>query len=886
MARFLRFWRRLPFLFRRRRFDRDLEDEMRFHLEMKAQQNRSEGMSAEEARYAARRRFGNVTLLRERSWEAWGWGAAERFAKDVKLAARMLRKNPGFTAVAVLSLALGIGANTAIFSLINALVLRTLPVDQPGRLVLLSTLNPNGQKELLSVAMFEEIQRRQQVFSGLFGWRANAMANLEANGVAYAGCRDDATGEYFATLAVKPLLGRLFTPEDAAAGPPTVAVLDYRCWRRRFNGDPAVVGKFIRHEGKPLTIIGVTPESFGGLVADVACDLTVPLAFSTEQRRRREALSLIVAGRLKDGVSLEQARAHLEALWPAVQAAAVPEGRQGSARQEFFARRLVVDSAATGISYLRERFTRPLAVLMGVVALILLIACVNLASLMLSRAAGRQREMAIRVALGASGWRLVCQHLAESLLLAAAGAALGLWLAEWGTRFIARLIWTGYVPLRMNPAPDAQVLAFTAGIAIVTAVLFGIAPAWRATRADPGSVLQRSARMSGGTGRLGKALVAVQVALSLVLLIGAALFLRTIHNLRTVDVGFRRDGILLVQLFPRAGGHTGLDRTVYYDELADKVAALPGVRSVSYSNLAPIVPYEFKESVEVKSGAVAPVNAVVDILAPRFLETLGMRLLAGRDFNWHDDANAPRVALVSESLARRLFPLGDAVGQHLRVGAAREHQDIGIVGVVNSASLWILRSREPMAVYTPLGQVTRGIHPQMVIRAAVEPVSVAAPVRRTIESLGREYPLRIQTLRDRENWALMQERLIGILSSFFSGLALLLACVGLYGLMSYSVSRRIGEMGIRMALGAAPRTVLHLIIREAVTLVLAGILIGLPVAFAASRLVSGLLFGLSPADPLSIVASVTVLTAVALLAGYLPARRAARTDPMEALRCE
>jgi predicted permease len=276
----------------------------------------------------------------------------------------------------------------------------------------------------------------------------------------------------------------------------------------------------------------------------------------------------------------------------------------------------------------------------------------------------------------------------------------------------------------------------------------------------------------------------------------------------------------------------------------------------------------------------------VDVLAPRFLETLGMRLLAGRDFNWHDDANAPRVALVSESLARRLFLLGDAVGQHIRVGAAREHQDIEIVGVVNSASLWIVRSREPMAVYTPLGQARHGIMPQMLIRTAVDPASVAAPVRRTIESLGREYPLRMQTLRDRENWALMQERLISILSLFFSGLALLLACVGLYGLMSYSVNSRTAEMGIRMALGAGPETVLHLIIREAVTLVLAGILIGLPGAFAASRLVSGLLFGLSPADPLSMVASVTVLTAVALLAGYLPARRAARIDPMEALRCE
>jgi len=871
-------WRKLRALLQRRRLEEELAEEMRLHLEMKA------GESGDAPR--ARKEFGNVTLLRELSREAWGWGWLERLAQDLRYALRLLGKSPGFTAVAVLSLALGIGANSAIFSLINALVLRTLPVPQPGRLVLLSTLNPNGGKKLLSVAMFEEIQRRQQVFSGLFGWSANAIANLEANGVPYAGCRDDATGEYFAALGVKPLLGRLFTPEDALPPPATVAVLDYRCWRRRFDGDPDIVGKSIRLEGKPVTIIGVTPESYGGLVADVACDVTLPLGFSDGMRRRREALWMNVAGRLKDGVSLEQARTQLEAIWPAVQAAALPEGRQGSARQEFLALRLVVESAATGISYLRQRFTRPLTVLMGVVGVVLLIACVNLASLMLARAAGRQRELAVRAALGATRWRLVRQQLAESLLLAAAGAALGFLLAEWGTRFIARMIWTGYIPLRMDPAPDARVLAFTAAVAIVTAVLFGMAPAWRATRADPGTALQRSARISVSTGRSGKALVAVQVALSLVLLIGAALFLRTIHNLRTVDAGFRRDGVLLVILFPRAGGHEGLNRSVYYHELADRVAALAGVQSVSYSNLAPIVPREFKESVEPKSGTAAPVDAVTERVGPGLIETLGMRLLAGRDFTWRDDAKAPRVALISESLARQLFPSGGAVGQRIRVGMDREHQDLEIIGIVNSASLWMARSREPMAVYTPLGQWTRSVHPQMVIRTAVAPASVAAPVRRTIEAMGREYPLRIQSLREREDWAFMQERLIGILTSFFGGLALLLACIGLYGLMSYSVNRRTGEMGIRMALGAEPGGVLYMMIREVLTLVLAGILVGAPVALAASRLVSRLLFGLSPTDPLSMAAAVTVLTAVALLAGYLPARRAARIDPAEALRSE
>jgi predicted permease len=574
------------------------------------------------------------------------------------------------------------------------------------------------------------------------------------------------------------------------------------------------------------------------------------------------------------------------AIWPAVQAATAPEGAQVSVKQGFFALRMVVESAATGISYVRQRYTRPLGLLMGVVTIILLIACVNLAGLMLSRAAGRQREMGIRTALGATGWRLVRQHLAESFLLAATGAALGILLAEWGAQFIVRFISTGFIPWTVHPTPDARVVAFTAGVAVLTAVLFGIVPAWQATRMDPGRPLCRTARMSGGAGRFGKSLVIAQVALSLVLLIGAALFLRTLHNLHTVDTGFRRDGILVLQLFPKAGGHTGLDQPVYYHELADKVAALPGVVSVSYSNMGPILPAEFKESVEAKSGTAAPVDAAVDRLAPRFLETLGMRLIAGRDFTWHDDAKAPRVALVSESLARRLFPSGGVLGQRIRVGMDREHQDIEIIGVVNSASLWVVRNREPLAVYTPLGQARHGHQPQMVIRAAVDPASLAASVRRTIEGMGHEYPLRIQTLRDREDLALMQERLIGALASFFSGFALLLACVGLYGLVSYSVKSRTGEMGIRMALGAKPASVLSMMIREVLTLVLAGILIGLPVAFAALRLVSKWLFGLSPADPLSMVAGASVLLAVALLAGYLPARRAARIAPMEALRHE
>src|SRR5579864_414685 len=519
--------------------------------------------------------------------------------QDLRYAVRVLVETPVVTAVAIVSLALGIGANTAIFSILNALFLRSLPVHAPQQLVAISTISPDGQngKDPLSLPMFQEIRQRQQVFSGMFAWSGGGMSNFEANGVKYAAGLDTVTGDYFSTLGIQPVLGRLITPNDVATLAGTsarVAVLGYRCWQARYNGDPEVVGKTIRVDGIPLTIIGVTPKSFAGLIIDGATDVTAPIGFSGRQTFREPGrLWLEVIGRLKPGATLEQARAEMKVLWPGVQAATEPPGYSGAQRDRFFARRIDAESAATGNSFMRKHLARPLTLLMGMVGLVLLIACVNLANLMLARVTGRTQELGIRSALGAGGWRITRQLLTESVTLSALGATLGLGAAYWTSRFLVNTMWFGYVSLALDPTPDLRVLAFTAAIAVVTGVLFGLAPAWRATRTDPARALQCNRRtVHTGAGRFGKLLVSTQIALSLVLVIGATLLVGSLEKLYSADRGFRQQGVLLMQLFPQAGREQIPNRAVYYRQLADALSQLPTVEAVSYSHMGPVLGYE------------------------------------------------------------------------------------------------------------------------------------------------------------------------------------------------------------------------------------------------------------------------------------------------------
>ncbi len=799
----------------------------------------------------------------------------------------------------MLSLALGIGANTAIFTLINALLLRDLPVRQPGRLVQLSAVRRDG-KVPFSYPMFREVERGQRVFTGMIGWGAAGMSNVEVNGVLSQNHVLSVTGNYYSELGVAPLLGRLLTPEDVNPGNGTtsqMAIIGYEFWQRRFGRAPEVVGKQVRVEGHPFTIIGVTRKWFTGLSTGEPPEVTIPVTATplvqggTFRLDSRSLLWLFVTGRLKDGVTIERARAQLQSFWPEVLLATASTETPGLRRQTFLSMGLEVSSAAKGVAAdLRAQFTRPLYVLAGIVGLILIVACVNLANLMLARAAARSHEMSVRVAIGASRWSLVRQVLTESLALSLAGALLGLAFAFWGSHLLLLLMTQGNLfPVSLDLSPDWRVLYLTVSVAILTGVLFGLAPAWRCSREDPASVLQQNARsLGGGTGKLSKVLIITQVALSLVLLLGAGLFVRNFQRLRSIDFGFQKERVLEINLYPRPGGYENLDMSTYHKQLLERISSLPGVRLVSFSGGSIPSPETWHDTVSAMSadpttGARLMANAAT--VSPGFLRTLGIQLLRGRDFEETDDVRQPRLAIVNSSLAERLFPNGDAIGKTVRFGFMPDYQNIEIVGIASNARIYDLRDAAAPVIFLSYLQYPSQWG-NLIVRTNEAPEALAKTVGHEIESLGHEYPLRTRTVAQVISQELVEERVTAMLAGFFAALALLLASIGLYGLMSYAVTRRTREIGIRVAVGAQRKNVLWIVLRETLALVLFGIAIGIPSALAATRLIASMLFGLSPSD-LPIIAIVSLLLLlVALFAGYLPARRASGIDPMVALRTE
>ncbi len=827
------------------------------------------------------------------------------FWQNLRYTFRVLGKNPSFTIVAVLSLALGIGANTAIFTLINALLLRSLPVRQPDRLVEVSLVRIRlDDKVPFSYRMFRELERGQRVFTGLIGvdlgyqWHAGKMLNVEANGVLSQNHLLWVTGNFYSELGVAPALGRLFTAQDAdpANGAASeVAVISYEFWQRRLGGAPDVVGKQIRVEGHPFTIIGVTQKWFTGLTRGEPPEITLPITAAPliededSSLDRGGAYWLFVIGRLKDGVSIEQARAQLQSIWPEV-LRATAENRQGSRLQTYLSMRVDVSSAEVGVvEDLRSQFTRPLAVLTGLAGLTLLVACLNLANLMLAHAAARSHEMSVRAVLGASRWSLVRQVLIESLTLSLTGALLGLAFAYWACRLLLLLITQGNAMLvALDLSPDWRVLSFTIFLAVLTGILFGIVPAWRCSLQNPAAALnQGTHNLAKRTSKLGKILVCSQVAFSLVLLLGAGLLAKSLEKLRSSDLGFQTDNVLEVSLYPNPGGYQDFDMNAYHSQLLERVANIPGVVSAAYSNNSIVGGREsgWQDNVSPESGDAAiavKVRSYGTMISPDFFRTLGIPLIRGRDFNQTDDETHPRVAIVSSSLAKRLFPDGDAIGQRIRIAANR---NLEIVGVARDARIFDLRDAAAPVIYFSYLQIP----PKwggLVVRTKEPPEELANTVGHEIESLGREYPFWTGTIADLMAQQLAKERVTALLSGFFAFLALLLACIGLYGLMSYTVTRRTREIGIRVALGAQPITVLRIVLRETLVLALVGIAIGIPSALLATRLIASMLFGLSPGDLPTITSASLLLLAVALLAGFLPAWRASEVDPAAALRAE
>jgi predicted permease len=894
---------RLAGLFRKDRREREFDAEMESHLQMHIEDNLRAGITPGEARRQALMKLGGVEQTKQAYRERRGPPLIETFFQDVRYGARMLLKNPGFTAVAALTLSLGIGANTAIFSLLNALALRDLPVPHPEQLVRFGAHAPDDPYTALSVPMFEEFARSQKVFSGVFAWDGDGVLNIEINGALSRADIWAVTGNYYSELGALPEIGRLIAPQDAdlrAAAPTQVAVLGYSFWQRRYGGDRSVIGKTLKIEDFPFTIIGVTRKGFGGISADDIPEVTVPLTAGPliyhgdpdvqKHLQRREALWIEAAGRLKPGNTLDEARAQLESLWPGIRETMMPAKQSTAERANYLSLQVKVESGARGASLLRKQFTQPLYLLLAITGVVLLLACVNLASLMLARAAARSHEMGVRISLGASRTRLAQQVLTESLVLSFSGALAGFVFAQWGSRALSNLIIREIyiVPAALNLTPDPRILGFTSAAAILTAVLFGMAPAWRATREDPNSALQKSSRTAGqGTGGLGKGLIVTQVALSLVLVAAAGLFLRNLEKLRAIDPGFRVRGVLNFGLMPKPGGYKNLDFVGYYRQLTECVSSLPGVASAGMTHMRPGSVLEWTEKVRPIESNADGIRADFSIVMPGTFHTLGMNVLSGRDFSWQDDDHAPHVAVVSQSLAAQLFQNENVTGRHVHITTQPKWQDVVIVGIVSDASLYDIRKHAPPTLYVPGTQYGDYMGwSEMLVQTKIAPAAMAEAVGHAVESMGHEYVTGVTTVSQEINRSLLQQRIVAMLSGFFGGVALLLAAIGLYGLMAYNVTRRTREIGIRMALGAEKGDVRWMVLRETLLLTAFGLVIGLPCALGASRLIASMLYGIRPSDPATLTVASVVLVAVSAMAGWLPARRAMRVDPMVALRYE
>jgi predicted permease len=815
--------------------------------------------------------------------------------QDIRRAAWQFRRTPVFACVALLTLAVGVGANIALFLLLDALVWRALPIRDPKSLVALSGIVANGQSTRLVLPLFAEMTANVTSLATVSAYLGNGSLTTVANGLMSRSAVDGVTGEYYQVLGLSPHVGRLIARSDVGLTegvPANVVVLGYDFWQRQYGGDPRVVGKALLIEGAPFMIIGVTPRSFLGLQVGIDTDLTIPIT----SIRRVVGLPpdwpipvSRVIGRLQTGVSIEQARANVEMLWPALLRRSVPPSFTPEQREEFLATRVTVASATTGFSNLRDRFVRPLTVLLSFTGWMLLITCVNLSGLLLARAAARQQEFSVRLALGASRGRLFRQLLTESGALSLVGTALGLPIAWWCARAFLAAMSSAQAPLPIELSPDWRVVAFIAGVAIATGLVVGAVPGWTLTRRMR-AALEPARTTTHGPTRWGEGLLVAQVALAVVLLAGTGLFVRTFASLRGRDVGFQRDGVLLAHAFPQPGGYRDVNDGVYYRELVERLSTLPGVQSVALSKSLPAGGADKQLTQPVGlSHAVASARdlpATLEFVSPGFFETMGISLLEGRDLRWNDDLQSAPVTIVSATLARELFTAGGAVGGHIRVGTEPRHRRMQVVGVASDASISNVRSPDRRAVFAAWSQQPPPFSrwPVLEIRSTGNAAALVPSVRRTVESLGHEYVENFRSLEDQVILSLGRERMLATLAAFFGILAALLVSFGLYGHMAYAVARRTREIGVRMSLGATARSVRTMIVARSLRVTAIGIAVGLPCAGAVTSMLQRYVDGLVAEAPLAFLDGALLLLLVAAVAAYGPARRASRVQPIEALR--
>jgi putative ABC transport system permease protein len=825
--------------------------------------------------------------------------------QDIRHSLRLLRLNPGFTTVAILSLALGIGANAAIFQLLNAVRLRTLPVKDPQELATVRIGNRDwssgrfhGRYSNITNPQWEQIRDRQEGFSSIFAWAENDF-NLAASGEGRYAHGMFVSGDFFKVLEIQPLIGRLLTAGDDRRGcGAQAAVISYTFWQHEFNGDPGVVGRKVMLNGNPFSIVGVTPPGFYGVEIGRMFDLAVPICseplLNAEDTmlNMRHAYWLALMGRLKPGWTTERASAQLNAVSPAILEVTVPEVYKPDNAKKYMEYRFAAFPASNGFSQLRQEYENPLWILLAIAALVLLIACANLANLMLARASSREREVAVRLAMGASRSRLLRQMFVESMLLAVIGAALGAGLASLLSRFMVAFISTQDNPLFMNLRTDWRVFGFTASLAVFTCVLFGLTPALRATRVAPANVLKAASRgMTAGRERFGlrRILVVSQVALSLVLLVGSLLFVRTLRNLLTLDPGFRQDNTIVASLDLARDNIPTAQRQEFKRNLLERVRSVPGVDAAADASIMPISGNGWNENLWIagdeKRQAVSRFNRV----SPGYFAEMKTALVAGRDFDSRETPTSPRVAIVNETFVRKFLNGENPIGIMFRMDAfvGEPSPMYQIVGLVKDAKYQDLREEPRAIVYVAQMQDDRPDNdPQFVIHSSVPPASVVPAIKEAIMQSAPEAIIDFSVLQTQIRDSLLRERLMATLSGFFGFLAVVLATIGLYGVISYTVARRTNEIGIRVALGAQRSDVIGMVMREAGTMLVIGLAVGAVLTLVVARAAASLLYGLKPHDPVTLALAVVALTLVAAIASFLPAHRASGLDPMAALREE
>src|SRR5947209_1086790 len=915
------FFSRLKGLLHRNSAERELNDEIRAHLQMVEEEKLRQGLSPEDARNAALREFGGVQQIREQYRQMNGIRLLETTGHDIRYRLRMMRRSPGFLFIIIRLLALGIGANTAIFSAIDAVMLRLLPVKDPDQLVLLQSRVKDYPRQFLrdyegsnlkepsgltvgtsfAYATFEYLRDHNHVFTETFAFTANdEEMNVGLNGRAESASVKGVSGEFFDALKVTPFAGHLLSTQDDRDNAPPVAVISHRFWQQKLGEDKDVVGKVIVLNGTPVTIIGVAPGEFYGLEPGITPDIWITLHFYAWNWAQLGYLNngplisdqltwwVQIAGRLKSVSSESDARAELAVLfdqniktWGGANAPAAATPQLG------------ITSAKQGLGYLRRKFSTSLLLLMGMVGLVLLIACSNVAGLLLARATARQKEIAVRLSLGAGRSRLVRQLLTESVVLAALGGIAGLFFALWLNAVLMRLLSSGNETIHLTLQIDGTVLAFTAIVSVVCGLIFGLVPALPTTRVAPIGALKQGAISTGAREQRftsGKFMAAAQVTLCLVLLVGAGLFLRTLIKLQTVDLGYDQQHLLFFDTRPGLNGYKDAALVTYYQELQRRLSQIPGVRSVSFSDRAPVGQGSSSTDVEIPGYTAPGERALVyrHTVGPQYFETLGLPVLRGRPLGEQDAKTAPCSIVVNQKMMRSYFKDANPIGQKIDFGSRKRPWPCEIVGIARDAKYAQLRMDVPPTAYFSYQQ-RQQISNFMTfeVRLSGDPAALINSIRQKAQALDKDVPLvKIRTQTEVVSALLFLERMFATLSSAFGGLALTLACVGLYGTMAYAVVRRTREIGVRMALGAARENILAMILRETIWTVVWGLLVGFPLAWFATRLLQAQLFELTPHDPFTLTLAVASIILVTAVAGYVPARRASRMNPMVALRYE